>query len=69
MSKIKLPIVCQHCGSSDGVYQRLEIEQYYDDYGKPIGYSSEPIREGKTLYCNVCDKPVCKLSTFINLTT
>jgi len=45
------------------VYQRLEIEQYYDDYGKPIGYSSEPIREGKTLYCNACDKPVCNYAT------
>lgn len=67
MSKIKLPIICPHCGSSDGVCHRIETEQYYDEYGKAIGYSSEPIRENKTLYCNSCYKPVCRLSTFMKL--
>lgn len=68
MSKIRLPIVCQHCGSSNGIYQQLKIEQYYDAYGKAF-YSSDPVAEGKILYCIDCHKPVCRLSTFMKLTS
>lgn len=60
-----MKLICPHCGASAGVWQKFEAIQYYDADGKPDGYNNEPFSEGKMLYCNKCNKSVCRTSTLL----
>lgn len=63
---------CPHCGSDWGVYTKLDYLRVRADYGfdgelqsntGDIADCAEERRESKTVYCQNCDKPICRLST------
>ena len=63
---------CPHCGSDWGVYTKIDYLRVRADYGfdgeeqynvGDIADCAEERREGKTAYCQKCDKPICHTST------
>lgn len=63
---------CPHCGSEEGVYTKIDYLRVRADYsfdGEPqsnlgdIADMAEERIEGKTAYCQNCDKPIAHTRT------
>lgn len=64
-------VMCPHCSSDDGVYTKttyVNVPYFFHFNGDPQDNSEmydnvESFSGGKTVYCQNCNKPICRYNT------
>lgn len=62
---------CPHCGSTEGIYTKCDYMgvRYNIGFGGEEQYNGEmfdgceSIEGGRIAYCQMCNKPICRVST------
>lgn len=62
---------CPHCGSDEGIYTKTTLvnvpyKMGFDgcaQYNEEMYDNAEKITSGRTVYCQSCQKPICRWDT------